>query len=281
MFTVRIPIFSIAMILTIALTVGLTASRAAAQSATASRASAQRTGDKIPVRGKYRLVFEDEFDGRELNTAHWDYRQDNTIRNGSVNQRSNVSVADGILHLAGDRKGNQYSASMISTENGFQFKYGYVECRADLSRITFGADVSFWLQSDKNGATMDPAMDGGEIDILEYNLATGARDMVMHNLHWNGYGAQHRTQGTREVIAGITTSSYHRYGLEWTQDAYVFYVDGVERYRVTANVSHRKEYIILSNEIMNTGFGGDRAAGHYPEYLDIDYVRVYQLRKKE
>jgi beta-glucanase (GH16 family) len=232
----------------------------------------------LPDLRKYRLVFGDNFNGHALNTAVWDYRQENATRDGSVNLRANVTVSNGILHLAGNRTAHGFSSGMISTENSFHFKYGYAECRADVSRISFGADVTFWLQSDKNGSTMDPAADGGEIDIAEYNLATGGRDLLMHNLHWNGYGAKHRTQGTHEVIPGISGSGYHVFGLEWTPQAYIFYVDGSEKYRCTENVSHHSEYIILSNLIMDNGFGGDRMAGHFPEYLDVDYVKVYQLR---
>jgi beta-glucanase (GH16 family) len=239
----------------------------------------QPSPNRLDLKG-YRLIFEDNFNGPKLNTAVWDYRQENVVRNGAANQRSNITVDNGTLHLAGNRTADGFSSGMISTEHSFHFKYGYAECRADVSRITFGANVSFWLQSDKNGTTMDPAADGNEIDIFEYNLATGGRDLLQHNFHWNGYGAQHRTQGIHEVIPGISGAGYHTFGLEWTPENYIIYVDGVEKYRTSTAVSHHSEYLILSNMIMDNGFGGDRMAGHYPEYLDVDYIKVYQLRRQ-
>ena len=35
--------------------------------------------------------------------------------------------------------------------------------------------------------------------------------------------------------------------------------------------------MLLSMEI--TGFGGNRFAGVYPDYLDVDYVKAYQINK--
>ncbi|HMH22004.1 MAG TPA: glycoside hydrolase family 16 protein [Puia sp.] len=230
-----------------------------------------------PDLSRYSLLFEDDFNGAELNTSVWNYRQENTVRQGSVFLRSNVTTGNGNLRLSGNKGPEGYSCSMISTEKGFHFKYGYAECRARLSNISFGATFAFWLQSATNGSSQDPATDGDEVDIFEYNLNSGGRDFIQHNLHWNGYGPGHRTQGTREAVTGLS-SGYHLFGLEWTPKEYVVYVDGVEKTRTTTAVSHREEFIILSNLVTDDGFGGDRSAGRYPEFFDIDYVKVYSPR---
>jgi len=243
------------------------------QAGPAHRTPSVQAAHPPDLRG-YSLIFNDDFNGRQLNTALWDYRQENSVRQGSLFLRSNVSVGDGHLLMAGNRLSGGYSCSMISTEKSFRFKYGYAECRADLGNISFGATFAFWLQSTTNGASQDPAMDGVEVDIFEYNLNSGGKDFIQHNLHWNGYGAGHRHLGASEPIAGLS-SGYHLFGLEWTPREYIVYVDGAERTRTSTAISHRDEFLLLSNLITDDGFGGDRKAGRYPEFFNIDYVKVY------
>ncbi len=224
---------------------------------------------------QYTMIFHDELNTPVLDTHKWSYRQENQYRDGSTVLRSNVVPGRGTIRLEGNRSGDSsYSSSMISTDQSFHFKYGYVECRASLSDIGFGANFGLWLQSEKTGATMNPTVDGDEIDIFEYNLNSGGLDFLQHNLHWNGYGAQHRTWHAAEHIGGIS-KGYHTFGLLWTPDEYIFYVDGKETSRTNQAISHHSEFLILSNFVMANGFGGDRKAGKYPESIWIDYIRVY------
>jgi beta-glucanase (GH16 family) len=221
----------------------------------------------------YRLIFQDDFNGSELDTSLWNYRQENVLRHGSVVLRANVIVGDGMVRLVAGREGNVYSSAMISTENSHWWKYGYFECRARLNRSP-GPTASFWLQSPAIGATNDPGKDGTEVDVFEYNLNSGGKDLIQHNLHWNGYGANHQTTGSKEHIEGIS-EGWHVFGLLWTSGEYIVYVDGVERARTAKAVSHREEYVVLSNLVTDDGFGGDRSAGTYPDYFDVDYVKIY------
>jgi hypothetical protein len=92
----------------------------------------------------------------------------------------------------------------------------------------------------------------------------------------NGYGVDHQSIGAKETISGLQYG-FHTFGLEWTPSAYIFYVDGVEKWRTSTAISHTSEYLIFSQEI--TGFGGDRFAGTYPDFMDIDWVKVYKTRK--
>jgi len=102
-----------------------------------------------------------------------------------------------------------------------------------------------------------------------------AEDIVYHNLHWDGYGVDHKHIGAQIPFAGID-KGFHTFGLEWTKDAYIFYVDGKETWRTSSAVSQRKEFMILSTEL--TGWGGDPALGNFPDEVGFDYVRVYQLK---
>ena len=167
--------------------------------------------------------------------------------------------------------GAEYHIAQIATHDTFLQKYGYFECRARVNH-ELGAHTAFWLQSPALSKGLDdPAQFGTEIDIFEYHINQG-RSWVYHNLHWNGYGAEHKQAGTKVEIAGID-EGFHTFGLLWTADAYVFYVDGQETWRTSEAVSQIPEYIILSVEL--SGWGGDVTQATLPDEILFDYVRVY------
>ncbi|MGE9314631.1 family 16 glycosylhydrolase [Niabella sp. CJ426] len=226
----------------------------------------------IPNGNNYVLLWEDQFDGAFLDTSKWRYRAENTVRGYATILRSNVTMSDsGTVLLAARRNGDNFTASQIATHATYLQKYGYFEARCKVNG-SLGPHSSFWLQSPTMGQTLNPAVDGTEIDVFEYHLNNGA-NIIRHNLHWNGYGADHQSTGAINTIPGSGTG-FHLFGVEWTPQEYIFYVDGVERWRTSSAVSQRSEFMLLSMEI--TGFGGNRFNGTYPDFLEVDYVRAYQ-----
>lgn len=226
----------------------------------------------IPNGNNYVLLWEDQFEGPSLDTTKWRYRAENTTRGFAKILRSNVTMSgSGTVLLAARRNGDNFSASQIATHETYLQKYGYFEARCKVNG-TMGPHSSFWLQSPTMGQTLNPAVDGTEIDVFEYHLNNGP-NIIRHNLHWNGYGANHQSTGSMNTIAGSGTG-FHLFGVEWTSDEYIFYVDGVEKWRTSTAVSQRSEFMLLSMEI--TGFGGNRYNGTYPDFLEVDYVRAYQ-----
>ena len=83
----------------------------------------------------------------------------------------------------------------------------------------------------------------------------------------------------------MDTEEFHTFGVLWTPDKYVFYVDGVEDGHIDQYVSHIPEFILISTEVL-----GYRKEGknYRPEALDaaragdtflVDYVRVFDIKK--
>ncbi len=98
------------------------------------------------------------------------------------------------------------------------------------------------------------------------------------NLHWDGYGKDHKTAGANRSKMPELTEGFHDYGLLWTPEEYVFYVDGKEVWRTKAGgVSQVPEYILLTEEIGE--WGGDITKASLPDYCEVDYVRVYEMSK--
>ena len=118
--------------------------------------------------------------------------------------------------------------------------------------------------------------DGTEIDIMEKPWRD---DKTTQNLHWDGYGKEHKSAGKETIIPGLS-KGWHTFGLLWRPEEYVFYVDGKETWRTSAGgVSQVPEYAKLTEEIGK--WGGDITKANLPDYFTVDYVRVYDEVPKD
>ena len=131
---------------------------------------------------------------------------------------------------------------------------------------------AFWLFNDCEGNLGDGARNGAEIDIFEKPWLDGR---VNHAIHWDGYGEEHKSEGTQSDTPGIM-EGYHTYALWWAPDVYIFYIDGKEVWRTTAGgICQEPLYIKLSDEIGD--WAGKIADAKLPDAFLVDYVRVYDL----
>lgn len=222
----------------------------------------------------YTLTWSDDFDGTTIDSLKWSYRAIGKRFFGTVHEENVYLNGKGKLIIEVSKKDTVYQIGQIATHDKFLTKFGYFECRAKMNNEQ-GPHVAFWLQSplvheEKN----NPKEYGTEIDIFEYHTKEGS-EFVHHNLHWDGYGANHKQAGTIVKVDNVD-KGYHTFGLEWTEDEYIFYVDGAETWRTTEAVSHIPEYIILSAEL--TGFGGDFKNSKFPDKVLFDYVKVYKKK---
>lgn len=221
----------------------------------------------------YKLVWKDEFKGNKLDPQKWAVRGVGPRAIAYVSEEA-VKVEDGYLKLYALKKGDSLLGSAVGTQGLFMSKYGYYECRAQLQKSP-GVWAAFWIQSTEISKGEDPAVFGAEIDILEFFKKLGT-DIVSHNVHW-AYGPNQRTtRGMQSYLKGVS-EGFHTFGLEWTPEKYIFYVDGYKFYEVTQGISHIEEYMILSMEYPSTHEEIQHTV--FPDVFIVDYVKVY--RKKE
>jgi hypothetical protein len=252
--------------------------------------------------GKWRLVWSDEFDGTELDRTLWDYRLHIMQTRHQTFTNAGARVEGGLLYLdLLERDGQYYSAHLQTGRNyldrpgeqygksglvwpiaemephRFAHKYGYYEIRCRLQRQP-GWWSAFWLQSPTIGSSLDPAVSGVEIDIME----NFTRDnVVSHNIHWDGYGRNHKHKGSGKRTVEETPDGFHVFGLHWTRTNYVFYVDGRESWRVDGPVSDTEQFILVSTECEGYRNGKrDQPSARLktavlPDAFVVDYVRVY------
>ena len=250
-------------------------------------------GEKVDM-SKFTQTFSDEFEG-ELNRSVWSghYQYGNTTesRKGSYWNQYLATTKDGSLVIPvtyledgmGGMGAGWYSAGIDTdsdSPDGFSQKFGYFECRCILPK---GADIwsAFWLMNDGVYEVDGSGRDGTEIDIFEsdgYDKLLNKN--ISSNLHFDGYGDSHQKLGAKRfLIKNNPYEEYNTYGLEWNENEYIFYINGVETFRTDfGGVSQNEEYLILSVEMKGeNGIPSQREnAPAEDTFFIVDYVRVYQ-----
>ncbi len=239
--------------------------------------------DTIVIDGSsYTLVFEDDFNGSELDSSKWErcpewHRQD-------LNNYwdDDMSWLDGegnlIIGMEYDSVTDRYNSGAIRSKGIFEQQYGYFEIRCTVNNIP-GYWTAFWLMSDSVNSELNGGVDGTEIDI--YESAYFKDGLIQHTLNWDGYGAAHKSEGVK-VPADVYDGRYHTFSLLWTEQEYVCYIDGRETWRTDAaaagGTSAVPAYMKISSEMGGwTFWGGDGIVNprKLPDYIKVDYVRVY------
>lgn len=249
-------------------------------------ASVDPWGPKLDLTG-YELVFEDEFEGDSLNMDLWYASGDGASRAGysSINQ---VSVADGALKMKGEYlTDGVYGEGWYGASIGLKetFAKGYFECRmicADSNSFW----SAFWINGVKsaiNPETSKGGIESVEIDIMESlsHSKEGKHNSVEHAMHLAGaYGS---TEGYQSRNLGAFNGNniyneYNTYGMMWTDEEYIFYVNGVETVRTDFGdgICVNPEIVLLSLCVPVASKFEGKSTDETCEML-VDYVRIYQI----
>jgi beta-glucanase (GH16 family) len=223
-----------------------------------------------PSGTRWQLVWQDEFEGATLDETKWNRLGDWKRRDGFWVKEDAYVDGKGHLVLRTRQDGDRYTCGAVNTQGKFEHAFGYLVARCRLPGQP-GHWPAFWLMSPGVGKVGGEGRDGTEIDIIEVPWRDG---QCTSNLHWDGYGKEHKSAGINFSVAGVM-EGWHDFGLLWEPGEYVFYVDGKETWRTTAGgVSQVPEYLKLTEEIGE--WGGDIKAARLPDYFQVDYVRVYE-----
>ena len=249
-------------------------------------------GQKVDM-SKFTITFEEEFEGeldRTIWSGHYQYGNKTVSRKGSYWNQYLAETKDGNLVIPvvyleegmGGEGAGWYSAGIdtdADAPNGFSQKFGYFECRCILPK---GADIwsAFWLMNSGVFNEDGSGRDGTEIDIFESDCyGDFMENSVTSNLHFDSYNEMHQKHGAKKFLTGNNPyEEYNTYGLEWNENEYIFYINGVETFRTSfGGVSQNEEYVILSVEMKGEdGVPEFRDASGEPAEFIVDYVRVYQ-----
>lgn len=173
----------------------------------------------------------------------------------------------------------------IKSNNRFGFTYGYVEARI-LSNAWRGHFPAFWMMPEDQSAGWP---DCGEIDIWEA-IDTDGRSY--HTIHSNwSYDLGQKNNPRSSFNTGVPYDRYHTYGLRWSENMLVWYVDGKEvgRYAKSSDTSALNQgqwpfdkhfHLILNQSVGNGSWAANADVEHTYE-TRFDWVRVYQEKGME
>ena len=237
--------------------------------ASAIAAEVESSLPSAPEGKKWRLVWSDEFTGPKLDETKWNRLGDWKRRDGFWVKDDAYVNGEGSLLLRTKKDGDRYTCGAVNTKDKFTHSFGYYEARCKMPKAP-GHWAAFWIMGDGVNKVGDDGRNGTEIDIIEMPWRDGRLTI---NLHWDGYGKDHKSAGTKFKVEGVT-EGWHTYGLRWLPEEYTFYVDGKEVWRSKAGgVCQVPEFIKLTEEIGD--WAGDIKQAKLPDYFEVDYVRVF------
>ena len=224
---------------------------------------------------RYRQTFYDDFEGTTLDRSKWEICPEWTRHNGNVWRKDMVSLdGKGNLVLSCAKlQGSVYKSGAVRSRDRFEQTYGYFEARCELQKSP-GFWGAFWLMPNSIDNGVKGGSDGTEIDIFESAYLSSER--INHAIHWDGYGSDHKSIGTNVHVPGVHTG-YHTFALEWTKDAYRFYVDGKKTHEITsaqADICEVPTYLKLTVEAGT--WAGQCDDSKLPDGIKVDWVKVYK-----
>ncbi|MBT2640023.1 carbohydrate binding domain-containing protein [Bacillus sp. ISL-39] len=266
-------------------------------------------------KSEWSLVWSDEFSGPEIDRSKWTYdignwivdEDGNGITNGWGNNEKeyytdsseNAFIDDGKLVIKAkkeqvtDQFGTyDYTSAKLKTKGLFSKKYGRYEIKAKLPTGK-GLWPAIWMlpEEDKYGSWAA----SGEIDIME---AWGSSPhKVAGTIHYGeGWPNNKYTGKEFELPENRGIDKWHTYALEWEPGELRWYVDG-ELYQTqnkwyskgkdnAANFSYPapfdQEFYLIMNLAVGGWFDGEvDETTKFPSQMEIDYVRVYDLKKRD
>ncbi len=225
-----------------------------------------------PPAGKgWKQVWQDEFDGTKLDDTKWETPPDGPRHDGWWMAKAVTLDGSGHLVITTTREDDKIIAGCARTKGKFAHGLGYFEARVKLPHEQ-GHWSAFWLFEGVH-VTADGWYNGSEIDVFE---KFWPNDEVKHTLYWDPAG-DHKLKEWNliETIPGIR-EGWHTFAVWRQADAYVYYVDGKESWRINpGGITQVPMYIKLSDE--HAAWCKDITKANLPDQFIIDYVRVYDL----
>lgn len=247
---------------------------------------------------KWKLVWQDEFNGEKLDTAKWNVLRRETSKHKELQYYlpEEVYVEQGVLRIrSSERKyGSQnYTSGRLDTRGKFAPVYGRFEVRAKLPAGN-GMWPAHWLYPQNRNWLMEKAMEDAvangreslipeerpwytEIDIMEF---LGREPMVAYGtFHYCAYDGKRKSSSGKVSGVADYTKDFHVFALEWEPDSIRWYIDDKMYHAATNSIPHSPHYIILNTAVGGSWPGNPDSTTVFPQFHDIDYVRVYQREK--
>lgn len=252
---------------------------------------------------EYQLVWADEFnkDGKP-DSANWNYEY-GFVRNHELQwyQPENAHCENGVLVIQAKketksnprfeeksndwkkyRKNIEYTSACLITRGKKMWQYGRFEMKARID-ISKGMWPAWWTLG------IDKRWPGnGEIDIMEYY-----RGKLLANIAFLGDDKKTEWYSNRfstDSLGGKNwADQFHIWRMDWTNEYIALYLDDQLLNKVSLDFlvnkdgsgfnPFRQPHYMLLNLALGGDNGGNPDGTNFPQRLEVDYVRVYQLNQ--
>jgi len=239
--------------------------------------------------GNWNITWSDEFNGAAINPQVWTYDIGNNGWGNSeleyyTSRTNNAFISGGLLHIIAKQEslgGASYTSARMKSQGLYSCRYGRLEWRAKLPSGV-GSWPALWLLGTNITSPGTGWPKCGEIDVVENNGSNPG--FVQGSLHSGS-----DETGYYNFFNGDSVTDFHTYTLDWTTNAFLFYVDGHLYQTQTSWTSSAGTYPFPFNQpfflIMNLAIGGNyvgnpstnqiNAGTVFPAEMLVDYVRLY------
>ncbi len=229
------------------------------------------------------LVWQDEFNGQALDPANWTFDigghgWGNNELQAYTDRPENARVEDGLLIIearAEEFARNEYTSARIKTQGLHTWTYGRFEARI---KLPYGNGIwpAFWMLGADIEQTPWPGC--GEIDIMEHIGREPSR--IYGTVHGPSYSGSEGV-GHHTTLPDLS-AEFHVYAIEWEPEEIRWYVDDDPFFTLTpesipgAWVYDHPFFLILNLAVGGHWPGPPDGTTVFPQFLSVDYVRVYQ-----
>jgi beta-glucanase (GH16 family) len=244
------------------------------------------------------LVWFDEFSGNSVDTTKWNVLMRETSKHNELQYYipEEVYLENGLLRIRSSKRNygsQEYTSGRLDTRGKCAPVYGRFEIRA---RLPGGQGMwpAHWLYPQNRNWQMEyimaEAVANGkesmipeerpwysEIDIMEF---LGHETGVLYGtLHYYTFDGQKRTSSGTWRSSTDYSAGFHVYALEWEYDSIRWYIDDQPIHSTVNGIPHTPHYLILNTAVGGRWPGNPDSTTLFPQYHDIDYVRIYQRQK--
>jgi beta-glucanase (GH16 family) len=197
------------------------------------------------------------FDNSEL---EWYLPSQDQVSNGALHLTASKVTTIGTTS-AGSPASYQWKSGMVTTNNSFDFTYGYVQVTAHIPTGS-GLWPALWLLPQNE--SWPP-----EIDIME-NLG-GNTSRIYCTVHPSLGGE------SQEIYNSPTnlSSGWHTYAVNWEPHSITWYIDGHQVFTYSANIPQQPMYFLANLAVSGTGQVPNASTPNTASF-DISNVSIYQ-----
>jgi hypothetical protein len=168
---------------------------------------------------KYKLAFEENFDGDRLDTETWSTNS-GEYRDGSYTEKA-ISIKDGVMQITTWTENGIFYTGAINLKSGkIPVQQGKIEARL---RFTPVPGMKMMFRSDPDSLDRDQP---NRVRFNIFEAFSGAKGAYQVGLGWEDPENPDEKKGVMQSIPVTAGKFWHTYGLEWDDVGYHFTLDG-------------------------------------------------------